>query len=315
MELTSESIAALIVQHFRGHNRKMFVAKAVNIIFRLKEYWPLTVRQVFYQLVAQLTIENSQNKYNSVSKVLAKLRRLGILPWESIQDRTRRLTDKRGFEDAGAFLRQQLTGLSNTYDRCLVQNQENYVEIFTEKDALAGIIEEVSWIYCVRIVVCRGQISATFLNDYAARARAVISRGQNPVILYYGDMDPSGARIPVAIKKNLLKYHGIDVHLDRIALNMNQVEKYQLPHSFEAMKIKDPNYGWYMKQKQYGGIAVELDALHPETLQELVKFGLGLYLDIEDMQQQQGIEGKERDKLKRFEQRVLDMAREDGLLK
>jgi hypothetical protein len=81
------------------------------------------------------------------------------------------------------------------------------------------------------------------------------------------------------------------------------------------MKIKDPNYGWYMKQKQYGGIAVELDALHPETLQELVKFGLGLYLDIEDMQQQQGIEDKERDKLKRFEQRVLDMAREDGLLK
>ena len=314
MSLDDESILSLIDENFRGCDRKAVANKTVNIIMAMEKYWPLTVRQVFYQLVAGLIIENSQNRYQSVSKLVTKLRRIEILSWECIQDRSRRLTDKRGFEDAGAFLRQQLNGLSSMYDRCLVQNQGNYVEIFTEKDALAGIIEEISWVYCVRILVCRGQISATFLNDYAARARAVISRGQNPVMIYYGDMDPTGARIPVAIKKNLLKYHGIDVHFDRIALNMNQVEKYQLPHSFEAMKIKDPNYGWYIKQKQYGGIAVELDALHPETLQEIVKFGLGLYLDIEDMQQQQGIESKERDKLKRFEQHVLYMAKEEGLL-
>jgi hypothetical protein len=129
------------------------------------KYWPLTVRQVFYQLVAGLIIENSQNRYQSVSKLVNKLRRIGILSWECIQDRTRRLTDKRGFEDAGAFLRQQLTGLSSMYDRCLVQNQGNYVEIFTEKDALAGIIEEISWIYCVRIVVCRGQIKEKYKED------------------------------------------------------------------------------------------------------------------------------------------------------
>jgi len=312
MELISDSIAALIVEHFRGHDRQMFVVNAVDTIFRLKEYWPLTVRQVFYQLVAGLIIENSQNRYQSISRLTTKLRRLGILPWECIQDRTRRLTDKRGFEDAGTFLRQQLTGLSATYDRCLVQNQENYVEIFTEKDALAGIIEEVSWIYCVRIVVCKGQISATFLNDYTDRAKEAIRRGQDPVILYFGDLDPSGARMSVTIKNILLNYHNLYVHLDRIALNMNQVEEYQLPQSIDAIKTKDPNYNWYVKQ--YGDIAVELDALHPKQLQELVKSGLVLYLDIEDMVQQQGIEGKEREKLKRFEQRVLDMAKEEGLL-
>ncbi len=291
---------------------KALVNKTVSIIIALEKYWPLTVRQVFYQLVAGLIIENSQNKYQSISKLGAKLRRLGILPWECIQDRTRRLTDKRGFEDAGAFLRQQLTGLSSLYDRCLVQNQENYVEIFTEKDALTGIIEEVSWIYCVRIVVCKGQISATFLNDYAGRARQAISRGQKAVILYFGDLDPTGARIPVAITKTLLEHHNLAVHLDRIALNVNQIVKYQLPHSIDAIKTKDPNYKWHVKQ--FGDMAVELDALHPKQLQELVKYGLGLYLDIEDMRQQQGIEGKERDKLKRFEQRVLDLAREEGLL-
>jgi hypothetical protein len=313
MELTSDSIAALIVKHFRGHDRQMFAVKAFNIVSQMKKYWPLTVRQVFYQLVVKHIIENSQNAYQTVSRLTTKLRRVEILPWECIQDRTRRLTDKRGFEDAGEFLRQQLTGLSSMYDRCLVQNQGNYVEIFTEKDALTGIIEEVSWIYCVRIVVCKGQISATFLNDYADRAKEAIRRGQDPVILYFGDLDPSGARMSVTIKKNLLKYHNLYVHLDRIALNMDQVEEYQLPHNPFAIKTKDPNYNWYVEQ--HGDIAVELDALHPKQLQELVRYGLGLYLDIEDMQQQQGIEGKERDKLKRFEQRVLDMAREDGLLK
>jgi hypothetical protein len=312
MHFNAELMGPLIKKNFRGRDRRVLVDKAINVIFEMAEFWPLTVRQVFYQLVAGLIIENSQNRYQSVSRLVTKLRRLGILSWECIQDRTRRLTDKRGFEDAGTFLRQQLTELSSMYDRCLVQNQGNYVEIFTEKDALTGIIEEVSWIYCVRIVVCKGQISSTFLNDYAARARKAIRHGQNPVILYFGDQDPTGARIPVAIKQNLLKYHNLDIHLDRIALNMNQVEEYQLPQSIDAIKTKDPNYKWYVKQ--FGDIAVELDALHPEKLQELVKYGLGLYLDIEDMQQQQRIEGRERDKLKGFEQRVLDMARKEGLI-
>ena len=142
--------------------------------------------------------------------------------------------------------------------------------------------------------------------------------GQKPMIRYDGDLDPPGVRIPVAIQENLYKHHGlnsVDVQIHRIALNESQIEDYQLPHSVDAIKTKDPNYEWYAKR--YGDIAVELDALHPEKLQQLqqlVKLGLGLYLDIEDMQQQQGIESRERERLKRFEQRVLDMAKEEGLL-
>ena len=104
MSLDDESIASLIDESFRGRDRKALVNKTVSIIISMEKYWPLTVRQVFYQLVAGLIIENSLNKYQSISKLGAKLRRLGILPWECIQDRTRRLTDKRGFEEVGELV-------------------------------------------------------------------------------------------------------------------------------------------------------------------------------------------------------------------
>jgi hypothetical protein len=52
-----------------------------------------------------------------------------------------------------------------------------------------------------------------------------------------------------------------------------------------------------------------------DHLQELVLYGLGLYLDIENMEQQQEIEKKEREKLKLFEQKILEMAKAEGAFK
>lgn len=313
MYWTSDT-TALVEENFRGWNKETLAPWIFSTIADMDEYWPLTVRQVFYQLVAGLLIENSQNSYKKVSVALTKLRRLGIVPWGIIEDRTRRLTEKKGDADLETYIRRYTSGFFNGYDRCLVQNQENYVEIFTEKDALTRLIEDVAWVYCVRIVVIRGQISATFLQDYADRAKKAISNGRHPVILYFGDLDPSGCRIPISIVSKLATQHDLKaggVTLDRIALNRAQVDEYKLPHSFDSIKIKDPNYEWYVKK--YGRLAVELDALHPEKLQTLVKYGLGRHLDIEDMKMQQGVEAKERDKLERLHERFREIARDEGI--
>jgi hypothetical protein len=212
-----------IEKNFRGFNLEVLVPETIEVLNELEDYWPLTLRQVYYRLVAAQIIENHLNQYKSLSVLLTKLRRLDIVPWEVIEDRTRRLSAKRGWEDSKEFADYELEQFLRSYDRCLVQNQENYVELFVEKDALATIFENVAWPYCVRVVTCKGQISATYVNSYAERAEAAIDRGQKPIILHFGDLDPTGARIPVAIENNLWQHHDIDAKVCVIALKPYQV--------------------------------------------------------------------------------------------
>lgn len=264
---------------FRDFNRDTLVPAIIVSLNELEEYWPLTVRQLYYRLVSKLIIQNNANRYKSLSGVVTKLRRMEI----------------------------------DGYDRCLVQNQENYVEIFVEKDALSGIFEDVAWPYCVRVVTNKGQSSATYINNYAKRAHAVRDNNRQwPIILYFGDLDPSGARIPVAIERSLKKYHNLTIDLRVVALKREQVESYDLPHSIDALKKSDPNYKWY--RRNFGDIAVELDSIHPKDLQDLIKDELSKVLDIEDMLLQQQIQSRERAKFKDMKKQIEELMRTNGLL-
>jgi hypothetical protein len=302
---------AEINNRFRDKNRDVLIPAIIDSLNELEDYWPLTLRQLYYRLVSKLIIPNNKNSYNALSKVMVRLRRFNIVSWEVIEDRTRRVSDKRGYASTSEFLRDILKNFER-YDRCLVQNQENYVEIFVEKDALARIFEDVAWPYCVRVVTIKGQSSATYVHNYSERAHKARDKGLRPVILYFGDLDPTGARIPVAFKRNLKEHHNLIIDLKVAALTPDQVIDYSLPHSIDAIKTTDPNYKWY--RRNFGDIAVELDAIHPRDLEDLIKNELSRVLDIEDMVLQQDIQSQERIKLKTVKKQVEQIMRTEGLL-
>lgn len=56
----------------------------------LAEDYPMTVRQVFYQLISRQAIKNNRGQYQAVSNALVDARREGVIPWEWIEDRLRR---------------------------------------------------------------------------------------------------------------------------------------------------------------------------------------------------------------------------------
>jgi len=56
----------------------------------LAEGYPMTVRQVFYQLISRQAIKNNRGQYQAVSNALVDARREGVIPWEWIEDRLRR---------------------------------------------------------------------------------------------------------------------------------------------------------------------------------------------------------------------------------
>jgi len=307
-----ESKQEIIERCFNGRARLSIVPEILQTVDDLEEWHPLTVRQVYYQLVAKEIIGNSRSEYQNISRLLTKMREEALVPWHVITDRSRRMVEKKGISDIEEHIRDNMVYLFDGYNRCLVQNQENYVEVWTEKDALSSIFTEAVWKYCCRIVVCRGQLSATFLNEYADRAELAINRGQEPVILYFGDLDPTGMRIPEIIENKLIDRHDLLVDINRIALWPHYVELYNLPFNPQATKTKDPNYNWYCS-KGYGDYSVELDALHPKILMEMIDSALCHHLNVEDMIEQQNIQEKERKILKKLKLGFQGLCREHKL--
>src|ERR1044072_4213236 len=81
--------------------------KTLNIINTAKAilaaHNPMTVRQVYYQLVSRQVVENNRNRYQAVSDAIVKARQQGIIPWEWIEDRLRRPREVSMWADLAEF--------------------------------------------------------------------------------------------------------------------------------------------------------------------------------------------------------------------
>lgn len=269
------------------------------LVDEFEDYWPMTVRAFYYQAVSKLLIKNNKEQYNRFSEILVVLRRKGIVPWEAVIDRTRSVSSLRGRPDVTSYVEAQTTGLfaPNWYQRRYIIGQEVYVEITTEKDALAALVQQAATRYSTAVVVAKGQISASFLYDMSERFADAADEGLEPILLHFGDLDPTGVQVPLSIGNGLRKHHGVDVDVRQVSLTPEQCVEYALLQSPDAAKAKDPNIKrWYAR---FGDQApTELDALHPEELKQLVMDTLEGVYDMELFKEQQEIEKEERIMLK-----------------
>jgi len=276
----------------------------LDIVYALQDYWPLTLRQIYYRLVAAGHIDNTRSKYNDLSVLIKQMRLGDWLPWEVLEDRVRRVSDKRGWEDHREFLEAHIDWFLEDYERCYVQTQERYVELWCEKDALSQVFEKVAYPYCIRAVTCRGYQSVTFLDGFRRRARAALNREQIPVILYFGDLDPSGVQMLEATKQTLedeMDLWGVEYR--RVALTPEQVAAFNLPHDPTAVKTTDKRYKSYLRR--FGDIAVELDALHPKTLQGMAVEAIESRFEMDLFREQMEVEEMERERLATIKQKVM----------
>lgn len=242
--------------------------RVIGILDELQEYKPLTLRQIYYQLVSQEYIENKVSEYTMLSKMLKWARLDGHIPWDDIEDRVRAFHSLKGWQDKTSFLHVALNSVINQYSRDLWQDQECYLEVWIEKDALSSIFTNVCSDYGVSVVVCRGFSSVSFLHDF--KNRLVNHSGKYPVMLYFGDFDPSGVEMLTAMKTTLTDEMGIDgVEFKRIALLRDDIFEYKLPHDPKALKRSDTRAKKHLEA--YGNLAVELDALRPDILTQKVR--------------------------------------------
>lgn len=275
---------AYIEKNFRPESRRMIsLVNAVIDEYREKGY-DLTLRQVYYQLVAADMIPNSERSYKNLGGLINDGRLAGLIDWDSIIDRTRNLKGLRADdspEDA-------IENAARIYRRDKWEHQAYHVEVWVEKDALVGIVGQICNKYDVDYFSCRGYTSQSEMWRAARRLRYYENQGKETVLLHLGDHDPSGIDMSRDILERLEMF-GACPEFKRLALNMDQIEEFSPPPN--PAKLSDSRARGYIQK--YGRSSWELDALKPETLDELIGDHVSEYIDFDllgDIEEQERIE-------------------------
>lgn len=242
------------------------IKKANDIITKYKaQGYDLTLRQLYYQFVAGDMIANKQSEYKRLGSIINDGRLAGLISWEAIEDRTRNLR-KFYFSDLDTpanILRSAADG--HEVDHWA--DQDNYAEVWIEKDALVGVIERVCNQYRLPYFACRGYNSQSEQWRAGMRLKRKMAEGKKVHILHLGDHDPSGIDMSSDNTDRLSMFAGKRVTLHRLALNMDQVDEYSPPPN--PAKETDKRFQKYFDE--FGGDCWELDALEPDVINAIVE--------------------------------------------
>ncbi len=218
---------------------------------------PATVRQIFYLASVRSIVAKDESGYDRVQGDLLAMRREGQLPYGWIVDHTRWQRRPVTFDS----IDEALADTAATYRKALWRDSDSYVEIWLEKDALSGVVLPVTKKFDVPLMVARGYASETFLHAAGDYMGAV----EKPCFVYhFGDFDPSGQDAARAVEKGLRQHApGAEIHFDRVAVTPCQIDDWSLPT--RPTKQSDS------RAKKFGPVSVELDAINPNKLRELVE--------------------------------------------
>ena len=231
----------------------------------------ITLRQLYYRLVARLLIPNTINSYKRLSRVLVKAREQGDVPINCLEDRSRRILGRgdTGFDSAEEYLKSKLTSLQDSWKGFTMpmwDDQPKHVLISLEKDALSRLVSRVANNYSVRTFPTRGYPSFSYVQGMAKYMETRLE-GKHVVILYFGDFDPSGIDIERDLEDRLSRYGAKDFSVTRIALTSDQIKQYNLP----PMPVKRSDARAESFMAEHGDKSVELDALDPNLFQKIVE--------------------------------------------
>ncbi len=271
--------------------------------------YSLTLRQVYYKFVSNewfpadwadpvTKSTNNERSYSRLGSILTDGRMAGLIDWHAIVDRTRELDGNVHYNNPKHIL--DLVGDQYKIDKW--ETNPYRVQVWVEKDALENVVGKAAKALDCDFFSCRGYTSLTAIWDAAQKLAEYSREGQTPVILHLGDHDPSGIDMTRDIEARTRMFmgeYGDSLILNRIALNMDQIEEYNPPEN--PAKVSDPrasNKDGTGYIATYGTSSWELDALEPAMLNRLIRMNILKYLNQGEYDKLQEKENKERSLLK-----------------
>jgi hypothetical protein len=249
---------------------------------------PQTVRQVFYALTVRGVVKKLEKEYQqTVGRLLVEMREDGTIPFEWIADNTRWQRKPSTF----VGLEHCLNSCAENYRRDLWAAMPVYLEVWCEKDALAGVLWEETKTYDVPLMVARGYSSLTFLHTAAL---AIKAEGKPACIYHFGDYDPSGVDAARDIEAKLRRYAPeAEIRFERVAVTPEQIQSWDLPTR--------PTKQTDTRAKKFGSAtSVELDAIPARQLRQLVRDRIERHIDQRQLDMLKAAEESERALLRMF---------------
>jgi hypothetical protein len=249
----------------------------------IKEEGTVSLRHLFYRIVSLGLIEKVETEYQKLSGYTMKWRRDGSIAWNSFVDSTRWYHGVQTFGN----LSEALENSKKCFRRNLWQSQKIYVEIWTEKEAIAAIAQQAAEPFGVPVFPMKGFGSGSALYSLAQSIRYYQSIGKEVYVYHLGDHDPSGRCIDESTVRNLREDHGVTFHFMRIAVNPDQIKQYSL--------LTRPTKKTDSRSKNFEGESVEVDALAPHVIRQLVEASISQHINSEAWQREKEIEDMERE--------------------
>lgn len=251
------------------------IAQANAILAEYAEHRiSITLRTLYYQFVARGYIANNEKQYRRLGVIIANGRLAGMIDWSSINDMTRYLRKLPTWDSPEGIL----AACASDFRFDKWARQPEYVEVWVEKDALLGVIGAVCEDNATPYLSCRGFSSASEVwRAGHHRLRPRIEADKECSVLYLGDHDPSGLDMNRDLQERIDMFTGYPgrVHIDRIALNMDQVEIHQPPPN--PTKMTDSRAAGYIDK--FGYECWELDALNPLVIRNLIQTYINQHRD------------------------------------
>jgi hypothetical protein len=263
-----------------------------TIIKVIEDDPPMTVRQVFYQLVARGVIDKTEQQYQgTVIRLMTEMRLAGDLPYNWVVDESRRARITQTYDDVADAIEQTV----RFYRRSALKQSDDYLEVWCEKDALAGSLWDVTSEYDVPLMISRGMPSLTFLRGTAEAIQSAAEHGKQSFIYQFGDHDPSGVLIPQTIERRLNEMCDElgcqPPYVERVALTEAQIEFHRLPT--RPTKREGNSHA-----NKFTGRSIELDALPPRILRDMVRDVIERHVSAEQTLALREAEASERELLR-----------------
>lgn len=231
----------------------------------------LSLRQLYYQMVVRNIVPNTERAYRNLGKLISNARLAGLIDWSAIEDRIRVPRKHPEWNTPGDAM-EQLIGI---YRLPRWNDQPWHVEVWIEKDALTGVIEPITQERHVILMVNRGYSSQSAMYDANNRIKRALRDGKKCVILYLGDLDPSGEDMVRDIDDRLNEVFGAEVKVVKLGITEEQVAQYNPPPN--PAKMSDSRAAGFVDKHGYQ--SYEVDALPPDVLAQLIRGAIDQYED------------------------------------
>jgi hypothetical protein len=277
--LTKDTLSRIVGAGFRVDSN----ALAAILCQEAATLHPITLRGLFYRVVSTGFLPSTDKEYyDRVGRMVTRLRRKGLIPYDWIVDSVRSTDKPSSWSGLGDFAET----VRRAYRKDFWKHMPCYIHVFTEKDAIAGVIQPVTREYDVRLSPIRGYTSESFVWGIADQWKRI----EKPIFAaYLGDYDPSGFDIERDLRAKLADLSGRDFEWVRLGVNKADFIEYDLVR----LKPKKNDNRFAKFQVKHGNDCAEIDALPPNKIRELVRGFIEDHIPQDEWQRLKDIEAIE----------------------